>query len=211
MFGEEAKLPLDLMFGPTPSDQELCPHEYVQWLEEALTDIYNEANKKMAGKIKYMKQHYDLKAYGNPHEIGDLIWILKGIYEHKKVPKLRKPYKGPYKIVKKLSNISYEAKNLTSPYETCLVHFNRTKKCHLSKLALDKYIRSEMQQNDEICDTQELPEEQAEPIVTITDTLPPPPPLMMGRPPSPPPIHNEPLEDTTDLRVTRSGQVYGHH
>ena len=70
MFGEEERLPLDSMFGPTPSDQQMCPREYVHWQENALVEIYNQANKKTVGRITYMKRHYDKKTYGKPHEIG---------------------------------------------------------------------------------------------------------------------------------------------
>ena len=213
MFGEEARLPLDLMFGPTPSDQQMCPHEYIQWLENALVEIYNQANKKTAGKIQYMKRHYDKKAYGQPHEVGDLVWILKGIYEHKKVPKLRKPFKGPYKIINKLSNISYEVENLTPPHEKCLVHFNRTKKCHLSEFALKKYLKSTEKGNEDNNedDNEEDKDTTLEPkhdqLIKISEVLPPPPPLTLGRAEEIPNLQPQLLEQS-EIRTTRSGQIY---
>ena len=178
MFGEEARLPLDLMFGPTPTDEPPCPHQYVDWLEKALIETYNETNKNLQNKMTYMKKHYDEKAYGPPHQIGDHIWILKGRFEQKKTPKLATPYKGPYIIQEKLSNISYKARNLTAPYETCLVHYNRTKRCHLSTHALSKYIRDPKLLSENQAEDKEITQENDEnTIMRITEDFPPIPPL----------------------------------
>lgn len=84
-FGQEAILPLDLIFGPTPSDNNLCPHDYINWLEQALIETYNMANNKLQGNLKYMKQHYDEKAYGKPNEVDETVWVLKGKFEKRKV------------------------------------------------------------------------------------------------------------------------------
>ena len=43
---------------------------FVHWLENALVEIYNQANKKTVERFAYMKRHYDKKTYGKPHEIG---------------------------------------------------------------------------------------------------------------------------------------------
>ena len=207
MFGEEARLPLDLMFGSTPSDHEPCPHEYVHWLENALIDTYNKANKNVSGKLKYMKRHYDLKAYGKPHEVGDLIWILKGKYEGRKVPKLVKPFKGPYIIREKLSNISYRAENLTSPYEICLVHFNRTKKCYLSDYALKKYLKTARAEIDEQPNQEQSNDNtDSETLMRVTEYMPPLPPLTFGGHQDQPTASIN--DNQPDALVTRSGKSY---
>ena len=179
MFGEEARLPLDLMFGPTPSDEIPCPHQYVDWLEKALIETYNKTNQNVQNKLVYMKKHYDEKAYGNPHQVGDLIWILKGRFEQKKTPKLTTPYKGPYKIQEKLSDVSYKVENLTSPYEICLVHYNRTKRCHLSPGALERYLQNPnlVRENEDQLDDTSKEEEEENNLMRLVDTTPPPPPL----------------------------------
>lgn len=169
MFGEEARLPIDLMFGSTPSDQNICPHEYVNWLESTLGEIHEASNKKQESKRIYMKRHYDKSAYGQPHQVGDLVWILKGRFEQRKAPKLAKPFKGPYIIREKLSDISYKVENLTAPYETTLVHYNRTKKCQLSQTALKRYMSNNPASNSsEVVTTEaenEMEKEDDDPMI----------------------------------------------
>ena len=116
-----------------------------------------------------MKRHYDKSAYGQPHQVGDLVWILKGRFEQRKAPKLAKPFKGPYIIREKLSDISYKVENLTAPYETTLVHYNRTKKCQLSQTALKRYMSNNPASNSsEVVTTEaenEMEKEDDDPMI----------------------------------------------
>ena len=66
---------------------------------------------------------------------GNLVWLWSPVVEKGVAPKFHEPWTGPYKVTKRLSDITYEihdeAKNKTK-----IVHFDRLKKATLSPVKL---------------------------------------------------------------------------
>ena len=73
MFGREAKLPVDLMYGSNPVD-ERTPSEYVQQLKTSLHDAYALVREHCKSEHKRQKAIYDEKIHGKPFDLGDNVY-----------------------------------------------------------------------------------------------------------------------------------------
>ena len=69
----------------------------------------------MGLKQEHQKELYDQKKHGDPYNVGDLVWLHSPVVPHGSSHKLHHPWTGPYKIVKKLSDITYRIQSFTSP------------------------------------------------------------------------------------------------
>ena len=56
--------------------------------------------------------------------MGDLVWLHFPVVSHGSSHKLYHPWTGPYKIVKKLSDITYPIKSCRGRRHRLVVHFN---------------------------------------------------------------------------------------
>ena len=79
-----------------------------------MKDIHNIVRDNVDGAQKHQKQHYDRKAVGGGYSIGDLVWlyclaVLKG---HS--AKFHQPWKGPFEVIKVLSDVTYHIKNTSA-------------------------------------------------------------------------------------------------
>ena len=91
MFGREAKLPVDLMYGSNPVDKR-TPSEYVQQLKTSLHDAY-------AFEHKRQKAVYDEKIHGKPFDLDDNVWLHSPAIPRGQSKKLNHPWKGPFKYM----------------------------------------------------------------------------------------------------------------
>lgn len=105
MFGQQAVLPVDLMFGPVQRSVE--PSEYAAHLKYALEDAYERVRECTGMKQLRQKQLYDKRAHGQPHEVGALAWLHQLVVPRGCSKKLHHPWTGPYRVVKQLSDVNY--------------------------------------------------------------------------------------------------------
>ncbi len=136
MFGREAKLPVDIMFGQTP-DQKLSTNEYVLGLQSRLEASYQLVRNRLKLSQKRQKNHYDQRSRGNPFETGDLVWIHMPAVPRGKSPKFHCPWSGPYIVKKKINDVLYRVKNVRNPRKTTVVHFDRLKPCYTEPSTLN--------------------------------------------------------------------------
>ena len=74
------------------------------------------------------KEFYDAKVHGEPYKIGDFVWL------HLSPPKgtshkLHHPWTGPYKVIKKVSDVTYQIQHLYGNRQCKVIHFDRLKPC----------------------------------------------------------------------------------
>lgn len=74
MFGREAKLPIDLMYG-TGNNNDMTTTEYATQLKKGLEEAYSCAREKLGASHKRRKEHYDKRVHGQPFTDGDLVWL----------------------------------------------------------------------------------------------------------------------------------------
>ena len=126
MFGRKARLPIDVAFG-LPYDQSVSTNQYANTLHQKLGKAYGEVRKTMDLHLQRQKEIYDKKVHGKPFEEGELVWVHIPVRPGAS-RKLHKPWSGPFKVVKKLSDVTYRVQNVRSRRNRMVVHFDRLKR-----------------------------------------------------------------------------------
>ena len=126
MFGRQARIPVDVMFGSSP-DVINSPSTYASTLQKSLTLAYDQVRDKMNTTFQRQKQFYDKKVHGKPFSVGDLVWLYSPAVPSGQAKKLYHPWTGPYEVVKKLSDATYRIVNTNSRRQRFVVHFDRLK------------------------------------------------------------------------------------
>ena len=128
MFGREAKLPIDLMYG-TGNDKSIPTTEYAIQLKKGLEDAYTCARAKLGASHERRKEHYDKRVHGKSFAEGDLVWLHSTVVPSGQSRKLHCPWTGPYKIIEMITDSDYKIKGLRGRKQCHIVHFNRLKLC----------------------------------------------------------------------------------
>ena len=127
MFGRQARLPVDIMYG-TSTQQSSSPGEHARLLQYRLQSAFQLLREHTAKEHQRQKEFYDLKLHGEPYKVGDYVWLHlpppKGVSR-----KLYHPWTGPYKVIKKLSEVTYRIQHLQGRHQRKVVHFDRLKPC----------------------------------------------------------------------------------
>lgn len=107
MLGREVQLPIDLIMG-TPPDTDsnvICTCEYVEWVKSALERAYQYAFENMQSSFQSQKRYYDTKLKFRKFYDDQLVWCW---YPPLAKQKLGLGWTGPYRIVRKISDITYQ-------------------------------------------------------------------------------------------------------
>ena len=126
MFGRQAKLPVDLMYG-TPESEVLSPSQYAAMQKTAISEAYDQVRAKTARQLKHQSDLYNQKVHGSPYKVGDHVWVLFPQTPRGKSKKLYRPWSGPFAVVKKLSDVTYRVREVKNRRRRLVVHFNRLK------------------------------------------------------------------------------------
>lgn len=126
MFGREINLPVDLMFGKTPENNELGTHEYVRELENKISVIHEFARFHMNVSSDTMKRGYDHKIYFKLYNRGDPVWFYQ--YQRKVGinPKFQRPWHGPYVVTDRINDVLYRIQ-LGPKSQPKVVHHDKLK------------------------------------------------------------------------------------
>ena len=73
-----------------------------------------------------IRKKYDRKAHGKSYEKGNLLWSHNAAVPKGKSKKFHKPWKEPFRVVKKMSDVTY-CVQLFSNHRKRVVDFNRLK------------------------------------------------------------------------------------
>ena len=146
------RLPLDIMYCPPGTEQTRT--EYVRELRTSLQDAYVTVREKLQLAHQRQKDYYYRRTHGERFKPGESVWlwspvILKGV-----APKFHEPWTAPFKVTKRLSDVTYEILNVGRKTKK-IVHFDRLKKstvkprAHvLSKSELEDDVLSETESTD---------------------------------------------------------------
>ena len=73
MFDPQARMPIDIVYGPTPfQPPTMC--EYASRLQKSLETTYQQVREQMDLKLDRQKEIHDRRVHGNPFKPGELIW-----------------------------------------------------------------------------------------------------------------------------------------
>ena len=71
MFGRQARLPIDLVYGTKVEQSHVS--EYATAIKHALEEAYSQVRKKLDAAHRLQKTYYDQKVHGKPFVTGDLV------------------------------------------------------------------------------------------------------------------------------------------
>ena len=131
MFGRQVKMPIDITLGISdPESASSTPASYTSALRTNLTSAYENVRNKMGLQLDRQKELYDEKTHGEPFHVGQLVWLHSNVVKRGSVKKFHHPWTGPFRIVSRLSDVTYRIQGTSRPRHRLIVHFNRLKKCH---------------------------------------------------------------------------------
>ena len=124
MFGRQGQMPIDLMYGKSPSTS-----EYASSLRKWLKEAYRRLRTQMSHKLDRQKDIYDEKVHGVPFKQNDLVWFHSTVVPWGCGRKLHHSWTGPFRVVKQLADSEYCLLNIQLRRHWPVVHFNRLKPC----------------------------------------------------------------------------------
>lgn len=124
MFGREINLPIDLLFGFPKEQPKESDSDYAYQLSESLAVIHKFARERLEFASKAMKRNYDHNAYSQEFNEGNYVWLHNLTRKKGKSPKLQCPWLGPYKVIKRLSDVVFRIQE-TKTSKPKVVHINR--------------------------------------------------------------------------------------
>ena len=74
MFGRQAHLSADVMYGSAPTDSQ-SPSAYAVSLQKQLVKAYDTVRQIFKTQHEHQKEHYDKKIHGDPYNVGDWVWL----------------------------------------------------------------------------------------------------------------------------------------
>ena len=98
-------------------------------LRAQLETAYQRVRERMGRKLERQKELYDRKAHGDPYKVGDLVWLHSPAVPRGQAKKLYRPWTGPFRIVRKLSDAVYRVQHTQARRKRLVVHFDRLKPC----------------------------------------------------------------------------------
>jgi hypothetical protein len=127
MLGRETELPIDIVMGhPEEGVIEGNQHKYVDEMKERMTLVHDLARKNIQMKSDHQKRNYDLKTHVHRYEPGDAVWLHNPARKKGVSPKLSRPWEGPFRVIKRLSDVTYRIQKSAKAVPK-VVHFDRLK------------------------------------------------------------------------------------
>ena len=122
LFGREMRVPVEIMYG-IPPNAKLSPVQAVNEIKERMARCYERARQNLGLAQKRQKDFYDRKTQGQRYRIGNKVWLHMPPTA-KDVPKFYKPWTGPWQVLRRMSDVVYQIKDLNSERKK-VVHFDR--------------------------------------------------------------------------------------
>ena len=124
MLGRDLWLPIDLLFGCPEDETPNTTTIFSEELGKRLEQMHKFARTNLKVATDGMKERYDSMAEDTPLEKGEPVWVY--IPQRKKgvSPKLMRPWKGPYLVIKRINDLVYRVQ-LTPRSKPKVLHRNR--------------------------------------------------------------------------------------
>ena len=128
MFGREARLPVDIMCGSSPTER-TSPNHYATQLRDSVCQAFNKVCENLSSSHNRQKECYDKRIHGRSFDVGDLVWLHSNAVPRGQSRKFFCPWNGPHRVIQKLAECTYQIQDLQRNNRTQIVHFNRLKLC----------------------------------------------------------------------------------
>ena len=155
MFGRQANLPIDLMYG-TGNSSELQAHDYAKNLKRGLQRAYQLVRERLGAVHERRKAYYDRQVHGEPFQKNEFVWLHSPVVPRGQSKKLHHPWTGPYRVMEKLSDSDYKVKHVKGGRPPVVVHFDRLKLCRRATCSTE-VDQNDSHQGKSVAETQQDP------------------------------------------------------
>ena len=108
MYGREARIPADLVYGPPPQeDQERPIPEIVEEQRETFRQAYEATRRHLSTAVQGRKRNYDLRSRRHDFPIGSWVWVLVHRRRQGRYHKWQSLYQGPFLVTHQLGPVNY--------------------------------------------------------------------------------------------------------
>ena len=106
-FGRENRLSIDLILGhPEREDSEQAyGSQYASQLSEKINEGHEFPRSRLQIASNAIKRNYDIQANLFECNVGDPVWFFDPTRKVGLNPKFQRPWKGPFKVISKISEI----------------------------------------------------------------------------------------------------------
>ena len=127
--------------------EERSLEQYAADLENTLHEAYKRAHDNVLKSQKFQREFYNQKVHGEQFEVGSLVWLRSPVVKngHKK---FHLPWTGPYRVIRRLSDVNYRIQTIQGRRKKMVVHFNRLKRCNSPVEDQSHSPRSDKSQDD---------------------------------------------------------------
>jgi len=129
MYGREARIPADLVYGPPPEKFESKDiPAYVEEQRDRLQKAFTLARSHLGTAARRRKHQYDLRTRHQEFPAGSWVWVYIPRRKSGRYQKWRSPYHGPFLVIKRLGPVNYlvQRSPRSQPWVT---HVDKMKPC----------------------------------------------------------------------------------
>lgn len=130
MYGREARVPADLVYGPPPErgpDPEI--HEFVQNKLDSLQQAYQLVRQHLRLAAQRRKRQYDLRSKPCEFPVGSWVWVFVPRKTTGRYIKWQSRYQGPFEVKKQLGPVTFLVQR-TPRHKPWTVHIDKLKPCY---------------------------------------------------------------------------------
>ena len=95
--------------------QKATSSEYAADLKQSLEKAYDKVRTITGTQHLLQKRLYNRHVHGEPHQVGDHVWMHTTVLACGNTKKLHHPWTGSYCVVKRISDSTYRIQLLSSP------------------------------------------------------------------------------------------------
>ena len=130
MFGREARVPADLVYGATPRpDENPDIPEFVKNKLEDLREAYSLTREHLQLAANRRKHRYDLRTRPRSFSVDSWVWVFVPRRTTGRYTKWQSRYEGPFQVKRQLGPVTYLVQR-TPRHRPWTVHVDKMKPCH---------------------------------------------------------------------------------
>lgn len=129
LMGRNPRLPDSLWRGKPEVEKPTLASSYVQELSNKIDKIHEAARPHLKHSAERQKSYYNRDASTQTYQRGQAVWLWSMAKQKGISPKLSCNWKGPYGVLKAMSDVTYKVQR-TPRTKALVVHHNRLKPYH---------------------------------------------------------------------------------
>ena len=100
-----------------------------QDVKTSLQEAYNNVQRNFQLKQSRQKEFYDQRIHGKPFDKDTVVWLHSTVIPRGCSRKFHHPWTGPYRVIKRISDVTYCIQSVGGRRKRLVVHFDRLKPC----------------------------------------------------------------------------------